>query len=141
MTNETNLRFSVDQIITDIDGVKYKLTRIESEKPKLPTWAELNKTKLGEEVTVFPRKYANKATTFIHLLEVADYLNEGWVPDWENDTEKWCIINEHGKPRVVVQWHSNYSPIWFKTSKLAETAIEIFKFNDCEQDLIDFYIK
>ena len=148
LSKANELKFSVEQQTAEIDGVQYKLTRIKPEKPKLPTWDELSGLSGAITTVGFDSKYYAKVKTFIRLLEVADYLNEGWAPNFEFSTNSdWVIQCDilHSifpeKTRLSLRVHVSGSSVRFKTKELAETAIEIFRANGCEQDLIDFYTK
>jgi len=141
-----NLKFSVEQQTAEIDGVQYKLTKVEPEKPKLPTWEELA-TRISHDqmcIVGFPNRYYNKALTFIRLLEVAEYLNEGWKRNL-NDYGYMLGWNEIGffsSPIQAPDQHIEFiSPIAFKDGHIALNAAGIFRANDSEQDLIDFFTK
>lgn len=73
-------------------------------------------------------KQLEKLLAINMLMNVAKYLNDGWQPDWNNDTEhKYSIYYSHRYDQLsidgvcVVQFQS----IYFKTKELANKAIEI----------------
>ena len=62
------------------------------------------------------------------LMNVAEYLNEGWKPDYFSDgIPKWTIIYNKEKHTFDFhqEWFACYSPVVFKSAKLARQAIEI----------------
>lgn len=62
------------------------------------------------------------------LMNVAEYLNEGWKPDYLSDgIPKWTIIYNKEKYTFDFhqEWFACYSPVVFKSAKLARQAIEI----------------
>jgi hypothetical protein len=61
------------------------------------------------------------------LMNVAEYLNDGWKPDWEDGTDKWYLLYQgHSKKlNTVGLCHIQYTSPVFKTEKLALQAIEI----------------
>jgi hypothetical protein len=132
----------------------------EAKKPKLPTWDEVFKggkysvTWKGKldcewdygmpENRLLSERSAMKAATFHKLLAVADYLNEGWMPDWNNFGEhKWEIYYNSKLKLFRIEKYTYISSagICFKSEQLAQRAIETFKANGDEQELIDFYTK
>ena len=123
-----------------IDGVEYRLTRIEPEKPKVPTWKELDKSgpyELRYNLD-FPDKYTEKVKVFIRLLEVVDYLNEGWDPKREDLLI--TIYCNNGKLETGCANHG-HGVVPFMTHNTALRAIEIFRANGDEQELINFLTK
>lgn len=62
------------------------------------------------------------------LMNVAEYLNEGWKPDWENSNcSKWYIIWNHRLCKFIIDSGQlrQRNDIYFKTPDLALQAIEI----------------
>ena len=62
------------------------------------------------------------------LMNVAEYLNDGWKPDYFSDgIPKWTIIYNKEKHTFDFhqEWFICYSPVVFKSAKLARQAIEI----------------
>lgn len=79
----------------------------------------------------YPSQYdSTKLKILGKLLCVADYLNEGWKPDWNNeDEQKWYIGTNK---RVIVDFYRqhNVNLVYFKTEELAEKAIQIIGEDD-----------
>lgn len=62
------------------------------------------------------------------LMNVAEYLNEGWKPDWENiNYSKWFISWSYWQNQFEIDSQYLYQSvnIYFKTPDLALQAIEI----------------
>ena len=61
------------------------------------------------------------------LMNVAEYLNEGWKPDWKDGTNKWYLLWHASckKFDTISLSHLQYTEPVFKTQKLALQAIEI----------------
>lgn len=62
------------------------------------------------------------------LMNVAEYLNEGWKPDWKNPLKsKWYILWDHCSNKFEIGYRNSYMGglAYFKTPDLALQAIEI----------------
>lgn len=81
------------------------------------------------------RQRSNWFIALSKLKCVANYLNNGWQPNWNDNEEKWHIEwYEYGVNKLRVDLsctHSTCGEVVFKTQELAEKAIEI-----CGEDLI-----
>lgn len=101
---------------------------------------QFNNTKLetpSKRFTVYYKdvKLLARLSAISQLQCVADYLNEGWKPDWNDKEEKWHIEwLGNGKNKLEVDLSYTYSTcgeVVFKTQELAEKAIKI-----CGEDMI-----
>ena len=82
--------------------------------------------------------HLSKLITFRKLLEVADYLNGDWKPDWTNDTQYKCIISYNGiKETLYIQscWYVTQGLVCFSSRENAEKAINIIG----EKNLLNFF--
>jgi hypothetical protein len=65
------------------------------------------------------------------LYKLAEELNQGWEPYWDDDNQaKYCIIkdNETGKFTIYETLYTeHYCAIYFKTEDTAKKAIEIIE--------------
>jgi hypothetical protein len=62
------------------------------------------------------------------LMNVAYYLNDGWEPDWnDNSQRKYFIYYDSNDKAFVIDYntHFNYGVVYFKSIEIAEQAIEI----------------
>ncbi len=61
------------------------------------------------------------------LMNVAEYLNEGWKPDWKDSTVKWYLLWQACDKKLctIDLSHIQYPGPVFKTQDLALQAIEI----------------
>ena len=62
------------------------------------------------------------------LMNVAEYLNDGWKPDWKNGhSSKWYLIWHHRLCKFIIDSGQllQSNNIYFKTPDLALQAIEI----------------
>ena len=82
--------------------------------------------------------HLSKLITFRKLLEVANYLNGDWKPDWTNDTQYKYIISYNSKIRTFFIQNYWYNPgvICFSSNEKALKAIKIIG----EEELIQFYL-
>ena len=80
----------------------------------------------------------SKLITFRKLLEVADYLNGDWKPDWGNDTQYKYTISYNGiKETLFIQscWYVTQGLVCFSSKENAEKAINIIG----EKNLLNFF--
>ena len=82
-------------------------------------------THLANQAT--SKKQLQRLLAINKLMNVAEYLNDGWKPDWKDDTSK-CYLLWHASINnfdTVELSHLQYVGPVFKTKKLALQAIEI----------------
>ena len=107
-------------------------------KPKKLTYYDISK-KLPYNSTVHTNvKYQQKCITFRKLLEVADYLNGDWKPDWSNQEQcKYLLCYNHSTKQFGSDFYSYTSktPIIFSSRENAEKAVEIIG----EEELKQFF--
>lgn len=73
------------------------------------------------------KKKAKQFVILNKLLQIRDYYNQGWVPNWTKDTEeKYCIINNRNTLTITVAWVANYLFV-FKTKELRDEFLTNFK--------------
>ena len=89
-------------------------------------------------VYVAKNEHKSKCATFRKLLEVADYLNGDWKPDW-NDTSqgKYFILYNKEKNKFETEYRSyrNAELVYFSSKENALKAIEIIG----EEELKQFF--
>ena len=85
------------------------------------------------------KRHFQKCDTFRKLLEVADYLNGDWKPDWENSKQiKYLIQYDHIRKQFKFDFYSHTSiiPIVFSSRENAKKAVEIIG----EEELRNFFL-
>lgn len=99
------------------------------ELEELPTLEEIfdKVVKNAPSCLVVPTKETPKWTVMHRLAVVAEYLNDGWHPNWNNfDELKYYIFKDGGnKIGINFVYSSQLTNIYFKTKELAEKAIKI----------------
>lgn len=85
-------------------------------------------TKVGEDCFVTSEEQLEQLLALNKLMNVANYLNGDWEPDWHNSREtKWCLLFDNCKHKITASnWQtSHYGCVHFKSAELALQAIEI----------------
>lgn len=108
-------------------------------KPKRITYDDIQNKIMPYTDTVFttPRHH-QKCDTFRKLLEVADYLNGDWKPDWDNQSQvKYLIQYDHIRKQFKIDFysHTSINPICFSSRENAQKAVEIIG----EEELKQFF--
>lgn len=57
------------------------------------------------------------------LIILRDYYNEGWQPDWCDDTNKFCIEMVSNKLHLEI-WHNTSKVLYFKSLEIANKFLE-----------------
>lgn len=72
-------------------------------------------------------KQAQKLLAINQLMNVAKYLNEDWIPNWDNSNEAKYYIHFYSRKYIDIgcSYQYNYCSVYFKTIDLAQQAIEI----------------
>lgn len=71
-------------------------------------------------------KQAEKLLAINKLMNLAKYLNEGWIPNWNDDIEqKWFIFLIKGNIDYHALSTMTFTTIVFRTKELAQQAVEI----------------
>lgn len=72
------------------------------------------------------KKQVQRLLAINKLMNVAKYLNDGWQPNWGTDELNYFIYVGSGGVLSIGSYVFTYSSdIYFKSSKLAQQAIEI----------------
>ena len=108
-------------------------------KPKNVTYDDVLKSVIPyTQIVNTTLRHQQKCITFRKLLEVADYLNGDWKPDWDNkEQHKYIIYYNHSNKHFEVDFYSyiNMNPIAFSSEENAKKAIEIIG----EEELKQFF--
>ena len=121
----------IDKENSTFECIKFKLKDL--------TYQEISKKFQPYNYSVYTNTdHLSKLKTFRQLLEVADYLNGDWKPDWTNDTQYKCIISYNGiKETLYIQscWYVTQGLVCFSSRENAEKAINIIG----EKNLLNFF--
>ena len=106
-------------------------------KPKEITYQEIAKKFQPYNSSVSANaKYLLKLITFRKLLEVADYLNSDWKPDWNDENQYKCYISYDGMGEtffIESRCYVNYGIVCFSSKENALKAIEIIGKEELKQ--------
>lgn len=78
---------------------------------------------------------AKRFLMFNRLQNIAIYLNKGWHPNFNDDSEKYFIYRSDNDYHVASNSHCMNGGVYFKTEELARQAIDIM----CKQALDDLF--
>ena len=110
-------------------------------KPKEITYQEISKKFQPYYYSVnTTAKHLSKLLTFRKLLEVADYLNGDWKPDWNDRNQYKYFISYNVREEkfyIRSRWDVNENIICFSSKENAEKAINIIG----EEELKQFFYK
>ena len=84
-------------------------------------------------------RHHQKCVTFKKLLEVAEYLNGDWKPDWNNPKQiKYFISYDYMNKRfdICERYLMNLSGVFFSSRENARKAIQIIG----EEELKNFFL-
>ena len=84
-------------------------------------------------------KYQSKCITFRKLLEVANYLNGDWEPDWDDTSQhKYLIVYNNRKKvfEINASYWVSVNGVYFYSEENAKKAIEIIG----EKELKKFFL-
>ena len=85
-----------------------------------------NKTTLyNDRNNCSSRFHIEKWLSINDLLNVAHFLNNGWTPDWSNDTEHKYILVVNNNNVVIQQANHPASFVYFFSEDTAQKAIDI----------------
>ena len=121
----------IDRENSTFDCIKFK--------PKELTYQEIAEKFPKNSSVSTNGDHFSKLITFRKLLEVADYLNGDWKPDWDNKSQtKYSILYDHKiKKLSLFEFRSkNLSIPYFSSKENALKAIEIIG----KEELKQFYL-
>ena len=107
-------------------------------KPKELTYQEISKKFPKSSSVSTNGRHLSKLLIIRQLLEVADYLNGDWKPDWNDINQPKYFISYNSKTRTLfIQncWYVNPGIVCFSSKEKALKAIEIIG-----EELIQFYL-
>ena len=108
-------------------------------KPKKVTYDDVAKTVIPyTQIVNTTLRHQSKCITFRKLLEVAEYLNGDWKPDWNNREQCKYIIRYNNESKQFSSDFYSYTsitPIVFSSRENAQKAVEIIG----EEELKQFF--
>ena len=108
-------------------------------KPKKLTYIEVSKKFSKNSSVLTNADHFLKLVTFRKLLEVADYFNGDWKPDWNDINQlKYYISYNYERNTFEIEYcrYINSELIYFSSRKNAEKAIDIIG----KEELKQFYL-
>ena len=111
----------VNETKTVIDGFMTITLGLEPTPTEVPIKKELSKTwdEYCEITEPFKKDYNGQMTALRRLIELRDYYNDGWVPNWKNCSNKYCIFNRSGTIMDITEGVICHILV-FKTDKLRD---------------------
>ena len=109
-------------------------------KPKKVTYDDIQNKIMPYTDTVFTTPmHKQKCITFRKLLEVAEYLNGNWKPNWNNQEQcKYIICYNQESKQFGSDFYSytSITPIVFSSRENTQKAVEIIG----EEELKNFFL-
>ena len=106
-------------------------------KPKELTYIEISKKFPKSSSVSTNGRHLSKLLIIRQLLEVADYLNGDWKPDWNDINQPKYFISYNVSKKIFVDacYYVNYGIVCFSSKENAEKAINIIG----EKNLLNFF--
>ena len=106
-------------------------------KPKDLTYIEISKKFPKSSSVSTNGRHLSKLLIIRQLLEVADYLNGDWKPDWNDINQPKYFISYNVSKKIFVDacYYVNYGIVCFSSKENAEKAINIIG----EKNLLNFF--
>ena len=107
-------------------------------KPKELTYQEISKKFPKNPSVSVNANHFLKLLIIRQLLEVADYLNGDWKPDWNDVNQPKYFISYTVSQKIYVDafYYTNQSLVYFSSRENAEKAINIIG----EKNLLKLYL-
>ena len=105
-------------------------------KPKKLTYIEVSKKFPKNSSVLTNSDHFLKLVTFRKLLEVADYLNGDWKPNWNDRNQYKYFISYNVREEkfyIRSRWDVNENIICFSSKENAEKAINIIGVEELKQ--------
>ena len=101
------------------------------QKAPLPTFEEVIKEacskgdyyRLAENLVVPNKELAEAVKALLKLLFLRDYYNDGWQPDWKDNSDKCCIVSRKGKITTVI-YYFDFKVLHFKSIRIRDKFLE-----------------
>ena len=134
---ETEIRIKVPEgMEIDKENSTFECIRF---KPKKLTYDYISSIMSPKTYPVYTiRRHQLKCDTFRKLLEVADYLNGDWKPDWNNQEQyKYVIVYNHSEKTFDTDYfrYLSENTVYFSSKENALKTIELIG----EEELKQFF--
>ena len=97
-------------------------------RPKKVTYEDISEKYCWSSIIRADSKHIEKMFTFRKLLEVAEYLNGDWKPDWSDPKQiKYSILYDHDDNtwKICERRYMSLGTVWFSSEENAKKAIEV----------------
>lgn len=134
--------YEIDKEKSTFENIVFKKV----EKELLKSWGELDNvsgyyvdknskvyncidhTTANDNRNIFPtREEAEACLALAQLCQLRDRYNDGWKPDWKNDTELKYVIEIFYDNIVKRIYECRYKVLAFKTEELRDKFLENFR--------------
>lgn len=135
---ETEIRIQVPEGM-EIDRKNSTFECIKFKPKELTTYRDISEKYCRSSIIRISYEHNDKMFIFRKLLEVADYLNGDWKPDWNDRNQYKYFITYNGREEkfyIRSRWDVNEGIIYFSSKENAEKAIDIIG----EEELKQFYL-
>ena len=109
-------------------------------KPKNVTYDDVAKIVIPyTQIVNTTLRHQSKCITFRKLLEVAEYINGDWKPDWDDTSQHKYLIVYNNKKKVFeinASYWVSVNGVYFSSEENAKKAIEIIG----EEELKKFFL-
>ena len=105
-------------------------------KPKKITYEDISEKYCWSSIIRVDSKHTDKMFTFRKLLEVADYLNGDWEPDWNNKfEEKYFLVYNYTNKIFEVEncYYRSSRMVFFSSRDNALKAVDIIGKEELKQ--------
>lgn len=70
--------------------------------------------------------YSKAMLALCQLIQLRDYYNNGWVPNWTNNDDKYVICTRRGNMTITVMWYTQHI-LSFKSIELCNEFLNNFR--------------
>jgi len=143
VVEEEPMTTSVEDIQKEIAKAQETLNQLQKKldeeknkkwEPKGGDWYVNHKNSRAAGLEFETSSSADKASAayrrYHRLYKLAEELNEGWEPDWEETDQKFYIYYDHGSKKYDYCYHNSHQTVggvYFKDVNTTKKALEIIK--------------
>jgi len=112
--------------VIDKNGKEYILTPVEQEEKKLPDSLDIFDSDNALDDEYVELIYSTEIRTFSKLIVIRDVYRDGWIPDWSDDEDKYCLCYGDNALRLS-RYARSAELLSFQTKELAELFLKNFR--------------